>query len=71
MEDRKVVRNRPKVVFILLVLILVMASLLFGILTYWLGGEHWPPFSFKQEGQIFRDHLSSISMTRSGEREKR
>lgn len=65
------VRNRPKVVFILLVLILVMASILFGILTYWLGGEHWPPFTLKQEGQILRDHLSSISMARTGEREKR
>lgn len=71
LEGGKLVRNRPKAVFILLVLILVMASILFGILTYWLGGELSSPSSLRQEGQIFRYPSSSISVARPGEQGKR
>lgn len=34
--------SRFRVVFILLVLILLMASILFGLLTYWLSAEALP-----------------------------
>jgi hypothetical protein len=42
LERAAVSRVRARVVFILLVLILLVASALFAVLTYWLNGELLP-----------------------------
>jgi len=58
---RKMSRSRYRIVFILLVLILLIVSTLFGVLTYWLEAEslprHSPTPSSTEEG----DGLSSGS----------
>jgi len=55
-------RIRFRIVFILLVLILLIVSTLFGVLTYWLEAEslpsHLPTPSSKAGGTAFRLHLT-------------
>jgi DegV family protein with EDD domain len=45
-------RIRSRVVFILLVLILLLASALFGVLTYWLEGKLPPTSDFSGRGEM-------------------
>jgi hypothetical protein len=51
-------RTRFRIVFILLVLILLIVSALFGVLTYWLEAEslpsHSPTPGSTEEGTAFR-----------------
>jgi hypothetical protein len=49
-------RNRFGIVFILLVLILLVVSTLFGVLTYWLDAEAVSPPSPGQGGMLPVEH---------------
>jgi hypothetical protein len=59
-------RLRFRVVFILLILILLIASALFGVLTYWLEGEP-PPVSGSRGGEwallcgVSRSEMKSLA----------
>jgi hypothetical protein len=63
-ELRKMSRTRFGIVFVLLVLILLIVSTIFGVLTYWLEAEslprHFPTPGSTEEG----DDLSSGSYRR-------
>ena len=52
-------RSRFRVVFILLVLILLVASILFGLLTYWLSAETLPDSAPGQGWIVPAEHRQS------------
>ena len=58
---RKMSRTRFRIVFILLVLILLIVSTLFGVLTYWLEAESLPGHSPTPGSTEEADGLSSGS----------
>jgi hypothetical protein len=56
---RTMLRTRFRIVFILLVLILLIVSALFGVLTYWLEAESLPRHSPDPGSTLEGDGLSS------------
>ena len=54
-------RTQLRVVLILVALILVVASVLFGILTYWVGAEGLPP-STPEDGEAGQVLLVAYSI---------
>lgn len=59
-------RNRSIVVFILLVLILLVASVLFGVLTYGLGTDRSPD-SAPGQGSAGKMQLAALSVAEGSE----
>jgi hypothetical protein len=55
-------RTRFRIVFILLVLILLLASALFGVLTYWLGGRLPPVPGSRRGGEVLMWGMSRPEM---------